>query len=79
MTFDEWFQSKQGEAYASMYAFAKDAWEIAINIEREECAKVCDELAVGYERSSQGHWSGAYEHMDTAANECASEIRGRSD
>ena len=29
MTFDEWFQSKQGEPYDSMYVFAKDAWNAA--------------------------------------------------
>lgn len=29
MTFDEWFQSKQGEPYDSMYVFAKDAWAAA--------------------------------------------------
>ena len=26
MTFDEWFQSKQGEPYDSMYPFARDAY-----------------------------------------------------
>jgi len=29
MTFQEWFQSKQGEPYDSMFMFAKDAWEAA--------------------------------------------------
>ena len=27
MTFDEWFQSKQGEPYDSMYPFARGAFE----------------------------------------------------
>ena len=27
MTFDEWFQSKQGEPYDSMYPFARDAFK----------------------------------------------------
>lgn len=26
MTFDEWFKSKQGEPYDSMYPFARDAF-----------------------------------------------------
>lgn len=26
MTFDEWFKSKQGESYDSMYPFARDAF-----------------------------------------------------
>lgn len=29
MTFDEWFQSKHGEPYDSMYVFARDAWKAA--------------------------------------------------
>lgn len=34
MTFDEWFLSKQGEPYDSMYMFARDAWRAA----NEQCA-----------------------------------------
>lgn len=45
MTFDEWFLSKQGEPYDSMYVFARDAWNAALSAEREECAKVCDAMA----------------------------------
>lgn len=44
MTFDEWFQSKQGEPYDSMYAFANDAWNAAIAGEREACAQVTTEI-----------------------------------
>jgi hypothetical protein len=35
MTFEEWFLSKQGEAYDSMYVFAKDAWNAAISVKQE--------------------------------------------
>ena len=34
MTFDEWFLSKQGEPYDSMYVFARDAWNDAQASER---------------------------------------------
>lgn len=34
MTFDEWFLSKQGEQYDSMYVFARDAWTAAQEVER---------------------------------------------
>lgn len=37
VTFDEWFISKQGEAYDSMYCFARDAWEAAQDVDREAC------------------------------------------
>ena len=46
-TFDEWFSSKQGEAYDSMYCFARDAWKAAQEVEREECANVCERLISG--------------------------------
>ena len=41
VTFDEWFQSKQGEAYETMYCFARDAWKAAQEVEREACADIC--------------------------------------
>lgn len=34
MTFDEWFQSKQGQPYYSYYDFAKDAWYESQEVER---------------------------------------------
>src|SRR5574340_498162 len=39
MTFDEWFRSKQGEPYYSMWAFARDAWQESAKQEREACAQ----------------------------------------
>lgn len=39
-TFDEWFSSKQGEAYDSMYCFARDAWKAAQGVERDECCSI---------------------------------------
>jgi len=45
MTFDEWFQSKQGEPYDSMYVFARDAWTAATAAEREACARIADDAA----------------------------------
>jgi len=29
MTFEDWFQSRQGNAYDSMYMFAQSAWNVA--------------------------------------------------
>lgn len=41
----------------------------------ERCAKVCDELASGYHRTAQGNYDGMYDHMESAAEECATDIR----
>ena len=67
MTFDEWFQSKQGEAYESMYAFAKAAWKAATLAEREECAKLCE-----------SRYMGDNNREDMEARRCATAIRARS-
>lgn len=48
MTFDEWFLSKQGEAYDGMYTFARDAWNAAV----EQSAAICDERAMKCERKT---------------------------
>lgn len=50
MTFDEWFQSKQGEPYDSMYVFARDAWNAALGQQREECALMCEKEAGEWEK-----------------------------
>jgi len=56
MNFDEWFRSKQGLSYDSMFLFARDAWDAAKAVEREECAKICEENCAGYSygRDKQG-------------------------
>lgn len=41
MTFNEWFKSKQGEPYDSMYVFARDAWMAA----KEDAFKLAAERA----------------------------------
>jgi len=66
MDFEEWFLSKQGEAYGSMYAFAKDAWAAAVSAEREACAKICET-------------KGAIKYAGlTIGEQCAIAIRKRS-
>jgi hypothetical protein len=47
MTFDEWFDSKQGIPYMTTYMFAKDAWDASKQLEREECAKICEKDGLG--------------------------------
>ena len=47
MTFDEWFESEQGDPHDARYAYAKAAWKAATLAERDECSKVCDNMAVG--------------------------------
>lgn len=71
-TFDEWFSSKQGEAYDSMYCFARDAWKAAQEVEREACAKVCEKEAV--QIVIDGHEERAY---NNAVSDCAAAIRAR--
>jgi len=65
MSFDEWFRSKQGLSYDSMFLFARDAWDAAQRIEREECAKLC--------QSKHANGNYAYDHRD----ECAEAILER--
>jgi hypothetical protein len=73
MRFEEWFQSKQGESYASMFMFAKDAWADATAQEREACAKVCEETHHPF------GWSAETEDWTGATDNCAAAIRARSD
>lgn len=62
MTFDQWFKSKQGEAYDSMYLFARDAWQAAQAAEREAIVKVCIKIM---------------ECEENTASECVDAIRAR--
>ena len=66
--FMEWFQSKQGQPYDSMFMFAKDPWADATAQEREACAKVCED----YEPIG-------IEGPQTVAYEIALEIRARKE
>lgn len=72
MTFDEWFLSKQGEPYDSMYVFARDAWIASQGVEREACAKVCEKEAV--QIVIDGPEERAY---NNAVSDCVSAIRAR--
>lgn len=47
----------------------------AIEIERESCARVCEERADSYKHETDVY---AYEHVDEA-NRCAAAIRARGD
>lgn len=42
--------------------------------EREECAKVCEELA---DKLLEGNWSAAQSHQAAGAEDCAAAIRAR--
>ena len=62
MTFNEWFQSKQGEPYDSMYLFARDAWAAA-----REAA--CAEIKAADDKASDNDYM-----LDS--NDCIAVIRG---
>ena len=48
MTFDEWWNEWGVEmAHLPEKSAAKKAWEAATLAERDECSKVCDNMAVG--------------------------------
>lgn len=47
MTYEEWFSSKQGEPYDSMYVFAKDAWQA--------CYASHDDEVAEFKRQLDGH------------------------
>lgn len=47
MTYEEWFSSKQGEPYDSMYVFAKDAWQA--------CYASRDDEVAEFQRQLEGH------------------------
>lgn len=72
MTFDEWFLSKQGGPYDSMYVFARDAWIASQEVEREACAKVCEKEEV--QIVIDGPEERAY---NNAVSDCAAAIRAR--
>lgn len=57
MTFDEWFNSKQGEPYDSMYVFAKDAWA-ACSASRDAELSKCRNKAIEdcARMAAQGEW-----------------------
>lgn len=85
MTFDEWFQSKQGEPYDSMYVFARDAWTSAIAAEREACAKVAEAAAATMGDLGRQHRDeGSEDSMDRCyarslqCTQVAADIRARS-
>ena len=69
MTFDQWFDSKQGTPYNSMYVFAKEAWYASIQIEREECAVICE---------NQSDWNGGQDYYISGCYDSAKAIRSKS-
>jgi hypothetical protein len=56
-----------------------DAWNRRTAPDREavieECAKVCDEMANGWNNLAQGARDGRYDFMAEAGDRCADEIR----
>lgn len=74
MTFDDWFRSKQGEPYDSMYVFARDAWHAATADEREACARAAEGFTE--ERDDRQWVPGSL--YDTLRRETAAAIRKRS-
>jgi hypothetical protein len=49
------------------YSFARAVWQAAINHERSECAKVCEDRAID-----------PYAEVDLESRACAAAIRARS-
>ena len=76
MNFEQWFMSKQGMPYDSMRVFAQDAWNAAVEAEREACAKVCDEQKVPDQ--ILGAHPDYIEGKRMAFSQAASQIRARS-
>ena len=53
MTFDEWFRSKQGDPYDSMYAIAQDAWKDACG-ERDALQAELTDLRIKLDNATLG-------------------------
>lgn len=53
--FEKWFQGEQGVPYDGMWSFAWAAWQAATAMERESCAKVCEEATNGTNCHMIGH------------------------
>jgi len=65
MTFDDWFMSKQGTPYDSMYMFAKDAWIASA----EQCALICEK------RGNENRLAEGKPNGDRDEFYCADDIR----
>lgn len=64
------YYDESGSTPAELMRFAS----LVASAEREECAKVCEELA---DRLLDGNWSSAKSHQAAGAEDCAAAIRSR--
>lgn len=68
MTFDEWWEAKDERFRATMMREdMRDVWAAATEVEREECAKDCENIAATY-----------FDHAKSPYFKCAEVIRKRS-
>lgn len=71
---------KSAAARVDNYSFETfDAgWQASRREALDEAAKVCDELADGWNQTAQGATDGRYDFMAEAGDRCADEIRALS-
>lgn len=66
MNFEQWFMSKQGMPYDSMRVFAQDAWDAAVEAERE---RICAAIKAEDDHCADGDYM-----MDS--DDCIKVVRG---
>lgn len=79
MTFDEWVTNQPIHPILDHVTteWMREAWNAATMIEREACADVCKQEAKLYATQAIGNNTGAYDFMQSGAEECEREIRAR--
>ncbi len=76
MTFEEWVAKEGWDSGANLFC-AEQAWKAATLVEREACAKLCEDIVypIPIDQFSQ---MTKKEHSAYACHQCAKEIRARS-